>query len=330
MIHRKGPALAGGVALLLALLLGIGLATTGVTNAATPGPRFFGFAEAGDEIGAKVDGVSCGDAVTAAANGLWILDVESDAACRPSEGDEVSFTLNGAATNETETWAPGGSSADAVNGTTLTLAPVPEAAPRVPGLASFRINDAGDAAAIGWTRPDTATGFEFCNSGAEVLLASSCEEIADPTPDMDWDTVYSGAATAEDTQLFTSGLRYTSMRACNAAGCSRDSVGPLAGGLRWSQWEIDFDYMAVAFDFGRTKFTIVIVVNVSGPPRTFTIGNGPPDDPNQEQLGRCRLVREGSRCVAFLQPGEGEHFEVVSIVSDGGGMPTTKHHITVR
>ncbi len=142
--------------------------------------------------------------------------------------------------------------------------------------------------------------------------------------------MYNGAATADDTQLFTSGSLYTSMRACNLAGCSRDSAGPLAGGLRWSEWDIDFDYMAVAFDFGQMKFTIAIVVNVSGPQRTFTIGNVPPDDPNREQLTRCRLVQAGSRCVAFLQPGEGEHFEVVSIVSEGEGTPTTEHHVTVR
>jgi hypothetical protein len=315
---------------LLALLLSVGLATASVIYAATPGPRFFGFAATGDEVAATIDGVSCGDSVTAAADGLWILDLDSDAACRPSEGDEVRFTLNGAPTNETETYAAGGSSADAINGTTLTLAPIPARAPAVPGLASFLLNDAGDAAAIGWTRPDTATSFQFCNSSAAALLASSCAEVGDPAVDVDWDTVHEGVATADDTQLFTSGSRYTSMRACNLAGCSRDSGGPLAGGLRWAEWEIDFDYMAVAFDFGQTRFTIAIVVNVSGPPRTFTIANGPPNDPNQEQLIRCRLVRAGSRCVAFLQPGEGEHFEVVSIVSEGAGTPATEHHITVR
>ncbi len=149
MIRRMGAVRSGLAMSLLALLLGIGLATASVIYAATPGPRFFGYSQAGDEIGATIDGVSCGDAVIAAADGLWILDLDSNAACRPSAGDEVRFTLNGAPTNETETYAAGGSSADTVNGTTLTLAPIPAQTPAVPGLASFLLNDAGDAAAIG-------------------------------------------------------------------------------------------------------------------------------------------------------------------------------------
>ena len=92
------------------------------TPRALPGPRFFGYAEAGDEVEASIDGTSCGAAVTADADGLWKLDVDGDAACQPADGDMVAFTLNGAATNETETWRAGGTSADQTNGTTLTLA----------------------------------------------------------------------------------------------------------------------------------------------------------------------------------------------------------------
>jgi len=127
MILGKGPLRLGAVAALFALLLSLGLATTGVAHAqGTPGPRFFGYAEAGDEVVASIDGVSCGDAVTADSDGVWLLDVDGVAACAPAEGDEVSFTLNGAATNETETWTAGGTSADQTNGTTLTLAEVEE------------------------------------------------------------------------------------------------------------------------------------------------------------------------------------------------------------
>ena len=58
MILGKGPLRLGTVAALFALLLGIGLATTGVAHAQSiPGPRFFGYAEAGDEVEASIDGI---------------------------------------------------------------------------------------------------------------------------------------------------------------------------------------------------------------------------------------------------------------------------------
>lgn len=129
MILGKGPLRLGAVSALFALLLSIGLSTTGVAHAqGTPGPRFFGYAESGDSVEAFIDDVSCGDAVTAASDGLWMLDVDGTAACSPAEGDTVSFTLNGADTNETENWTAGGTSADATAGTTLTLAEAEEAA----------------------------------------------------------------------------------------------------------------------------------------------------------------------------------------------------------
>jgi len=351
MIRRMGAVRSGLAMSLLALLLGVGLATASVLYAVTPGPRFFGYAQAGDQVGATIDGASCGDAVTAADDGLWILDLNSDAACRPSVGDEVSFTLNGAPTNETETYAAGGSSADAINGTTLTLAPIPApapAVPRVPGLASFRLNDAGDAAAIGWTRPDTSTFFQFCSSPPSLSPWSaleSCERVSDAAVDVDWDTVVVEGDDLDHLEmgngviLVPDSWLYTSMRACNAAGCSRDSQGPQAGGLRWTEFEIDYAYMAVAFDFTQTQFTIVIVVNVDGPPREFTITSCTESvycspfyaevlGEHQEKLTRCRVVRAGSRCIAYVE--KGEQLAMVNIISRGKGTPTTQHLITVR
>ena len=170
MILGKGPLRLGTVAALFALLLGIGLATTGVAHAqGIPGPRFFGYAEAGDEVEASIDGTSCGAAVTADADGLWKLDVDGDAACQPADGDMVAFTLNGAATNETETWRAGGTSADQTNGTTLTLAdamamPAPAMpAPAMPAPAPADTGNAGLLAEQG-TSPWMALGL-----GALVL-----------------------------------------------------------------------------------------------------------------------------------------------------------------
>ncbi len=211
-----------------------------------------------------------------------------------------------------------------------TNGPLPPPRPRTPGLESFRLGASGNHAALGWTASDTATSFEFCSSATAAELHASCRAVAGPLVDVSWDTVLDGSATADDPLVFTSGWVYTALRACNVSGCSSPGAGPQVGGLRWGDYDIDFDYMAIAFDFGSLQFTIGIVVNVSGPPRTFTIANGPPDDPNRSQLNRCRLVQPGRSCIAFLRPGEGEHYEIVSIVSEDEGKPTTEHRLRVR
>ena len=100
--------------------------------------------------------------------------------------------------------------------------PAPLVAPKMPELASFFPNEEGTAAAIGWTRPATATSFELCSSSPDstALLASTCgrpelerltrglvvsREVESSVVDIDWPAVFAGAATEGETQLFTSG-----------------------------------------------------------------------------------------------------------------------------
>lgn len=134
-----------------ALLLGLGLAASSTTHAqGVPGARYFGTAEAGDSVEAFIDGVSCGDAVTADSDGLWILDVPGDADCSPSGDDTVTFELNGAAAEETESWRAGGTSADTSTGTTLTAG---EAVDDEPTVSAPETGNAGLLASQGGTSP---------------------------------------------------------------------------------------------------------------------------------------------------------------------------------
>ena len=152
MIGTNGPARLGFAAALLALLLAP--LALGLHSAHAQGPtvaRYYGVGlEAGDVVGAWVNGVECASA-TADASGNWILDV--DESCPATDGDTVNFSLNGSVVEETETWSPGGTPADQANGVTLTVS-MTQPEPDVPaepdtgnaGLATG--SAAGGAAAV--------------------------------------------------------------------------------------------------------------------------------------------------------------------------------------
>ena len=152
MILTKGLTRLGAAVGLFALVFGLSAALASTTHAQNPGATFYGTASAGDAVEAWVGDTSCGAAATAGADGFWQMEIAEDAACSPTDGDTVSFTLNGEATNETETWKVGGAPADVANGVSLTLsgampapampAPAP-AAPAMPAPAPAATGNAG-------------------------------------------------------------------------------------------------------------------------------------------------------------------------------------------
>jgi hypothetical protein len=103
-----------------------------VTSANAQVPPFTAYGSgqtAGDTVEAWNGTVSCGSA-TVDADGNWLLQIGSDAPCAPAEGDAITFTLNGAATDASETYKAGGAPADVAAGITLTatgdvMAPAP-------------------------------------------------------------------------------------------------------------------------------------------------------------------------------------------------------------
>jgi len=148
-------------AMLLATLLGD--ATT--ASAQTPPATFYGKGlRSGDRVEAFIGGRSCG-AATANTAGEWSISVPSSAACGPTAGASVSFTLNGAAATITPaaTWQGGGLPPDVANGYALaqgggaTATPT-GAAPVAPKTGNAGLLGAEQAGASAWMLAAAAAG----------------------------------------------------------------------------------------------------------------------------------------------------------------------------
>ena len=117
----KGLTRFGLVAAVAALMLTMSLALAETADAQTPPAVFYGKGlKSGDKVEAMIAGKSCGTA-TANAAGEWSISVQSNAACGPTEGAAVSFTLNAGAATATPaaTWKGGGLPPDVANGYVL-------------------------------------------------------------------------------------------------------------------------------------------------------------------------------------------------------------------
>jgi hypothetical protein len=98
-------------------------------NAQTPPFTAYGTGlTAGAVVGAWIGDTACGEA-TVDADGNWLIYVEAGGDCAPVDGDEIAFTIDAAATNETAVYSAGGAPADVANGISLTLAEAEEPAP---------------------------------------------------------------------------------------------------------------------------------------------------------------------------------------------------------
>lgn len=204
----------------------------------------------------------------------------------------------------------------------------------VPSFASFKAGTGSMAGgvALGWTEREGAATYQYCTSFPFSSVPLSCTNLATPFGQVEWDTVVSSAGSASETRVFTGGAREVSMSACNAAGCTPSGVGPLVGGLQWPAWELDFDYLAMAFDVPSVgiKFTIGGVTNIEGPERRFELWVGSEDDPLQERIWSCGFVKPGSTCIGLLTPRDEGHLSHLTIVSSRNGTPRTEHQIRIR
>ena len=124
----------------------------------------------GEEVEALIGGESCGTATVTAA-GEWVIVVQPGAPCQPSQGADVTFTVNGAPAAESETWRPGGVPADLVAGMTLTVGePAPKPLP-VPAVSAF----AGDL-------PAEDFGLVTFGGSVDELKAALAVECASGAP----------------------------------------------------------------------------------------------------------------------------------------------------
>jgi hypothetical protein len=104
------------------------------------------------------------------------------------------------------------------------------------------------------------------------------------------------------------------------------------GGLRWTNWGVGYDVIAMAFDVPGTdvRFTIGGVVNLGLSPRRFAVYTGPEEDPQRTLLRDCGLLDPGQTCIGFLGSGQGGHGEYAVVESSGIGTPDAVHRVRIR
>ena len=195
---------------------------------------------------------------------------------------------------------------------------------------AFLADATGTRAAITWGGVTGATRYDRCSARTLAALSSSCASATTSDLPVTWATTVTQAGSASDRRVFANDWRYTQVRACNAQGCRPYVAGPRAGGVRWANWAISYDYFAMAFDLGTVRFTIAGVVNHSRTARSFTFTNGPADSPEARVIGRCTSVGAGGVCIKFLGTSAPRHDRVVGVISQRGKTPTTVHYIPVR
>ncbi len=176
-----------------------------------------------------------------------------------------------------------------------------------------------------------ATGAGEANGTADAEPEPDCSrEFATPSIPITWDEVLGVAGSADAVLQLTSGWRSTNIRACNAGGCSRRVDGPLAGGLSWAAWDIDYDYIAMVFDVSGVQFTFVAAINLAGTSRKVEFGNGPPEDPFRTTMDTCSSLRRNGFCYGLLDFSVRDQGSVVAIRSTRPHTPTIEHLIPVR
>jgi hypothetical protein len=192
-----------------------------------------------------------------------------------------------------------------------------------PSLASFLPGSGG--AVLAWSTVPNAANYRLCVDG-------NCSTVATPQAPVSWPVVLGAAGSAADRRVLTAGAKATSLAACNPVGCSAPGDGPLAGGVQWAAWGVDFSYLAWAYDVPRAgiRFTIGAVVNESGAARRFTIYTGPPSDPQATVVKACGVVAAGGACIGLLMPQQAGHGSVLTIVSTLSGTPTIEQRVTIR
>ena len=222
---------------------------------------------------------------------------------------------------------------------------------------------------LSWSEVENATLYEFCSTAIEApepaedegdetdrfdefadaseaiqaIQAGQANQPADAAPTricstdfvtpsipISWDELLDEPGSADAVLQLTGGWHTTSIRACNAGGCSREDEGPLAGGLRWDAWDLDYDYLVLIYDVSGVQFTFAAAINFSGTSRKFEFGNGPPEDPFQTTIGGCRSLGRGSFCYGYLDYNVRDQGPVVAIRSSRPNTPTVEHIIPAR
>jgi hypothetical protein len=182
MIISKGLTRLGGVVALAALLLSAGFAFASTAHAQAP-MLVYGPAASGAVIVVSVDGAVCETATVgaeaASSTGYLFVAQIDDGECGASSGSAITFTVDGAAANESASWSAGGAPADTAVGITLTTAAAAAAAAPAAEVAAPAPPDTGDAGlvAASSTSPLLALGL----GALAVAMLAGARSVTDRT-----------------------------------------------------------------------------------------------------------------------------------------------------
>lgn len=200
-----------------------------------------------------------------------------------------------------------------------------------PVLDTFSLSPDGRRMSLVFTSEPRASEYRICTRPQGTNL-NACRMQATPIVEVTWDWVLGAPVENEPRRIFSGGIREVTIQACNPEGCSAPSEGnPMAGGLRWSGHNIDFDYFAMSFDEGPgQRFSIALVQNVSSTARAFQLYAGEVGTHRRALMQDCGVIAAGDVCMGFLGPEDEAHGTHVTVVSRRAGTVETEHRIRVR
>ena len=201
--------------------------------------------------------------------------------------------------------------------------------PITPSLQSILSNGARTASALSWSSVDGAQSHEFCVTAAG---STNCTTQATSSAEVGWATTLSSGGQVNEKTVLALDMRATGMRACNAMGCSSQGVGPIMGGLRWTNWGIAYDVVTMAFDVPGTSihFTIAGTVNLGVASRRFVLYSGPEEDQQRTVVKDCGVVEPGQSCLGLLGPSDTGHGSYAVVESSSFGSPGATHRVHLR
>ena len=182
MILSKGLTRLGGVVALAALLLSAGFAFASTAHAQAP-MLVYGPAASGAVIVVSVDGAVCETATVgaeaASSTGYLFVAQIDDGECGASSGSAITFTVDGAAANESASWSAGGAPADTAVGITLTTVDAAaEAAAAEAAAAEAAAAEAAAAEVAAPAPPDTGDAGLVAASSTSPWLAFGLGALA--------------------------------------------------------------------------------------------------------------------------------------------------------
>ncbi|MBA01160.1 MAG: hypothetical protein CL752_01900 [Chloroflexi bacterium] len=183
-----------------------------------------------------------------------------------------------------------------------------------------------------WSNVEHAIEYKFCDYDFITKVYTNCFESDVPEITVHWKKKVLSPGREKELKQFYGNTRQIGMSGCNSAGCSDAGLGPHIGGIQWEHWDINFDFLAMAYDVpaANLKFSIGGVVNLEDEPRSFQIWSGTLSEPLKKKILSCGILYPGDSCIGLVMPDQVGHYSHISIISKSSRSPTTQNQILIR